>query len=382
MPDFLIIGASAACLIWFWLLLSHHDFWRADQRLTKNSATLSDWPSVGVVIPARNEADVIASTAASLEAQDYPGQFQILLVDDQSEDYTAKAARASTSVERLKIIQAPPLSPGWTGKLAAMNHGVEHALKHFPSCAYLFFTDADIHHPPDALRHLVIKAETESRNLISIMVRLNCESIWERFLIPAFVFFFQKLFPFPAVNNDNSPIAAAAGGVMLVRRDALQLSGGLSAIRGHLIDDCALASLIKKKQGRIWLGLADQTKSISPYPSLSDIWNMVTRTAYTQLDYAPLKLIGATFGMTIVYMAGPAIFISFPAHENAAASSFGLLAWMLMSCAYFPTITYYRQPILSTISLPLAGFFYTLMTLDSAYRHWRRRGSKWKGRTY
>ncbi len=382
MPYFLIVCASAACLIWFWLLLSHHGFWRADQRLQRGLADQSSWPSTVAVIPARNEADVIAMTMTSLAKQNYPGAFDILLIDDHSEDGTADAARGAVDSSRLTVLDAPPLPDGWTGKLAAMNHGVQQARELYPEHSYVLFTDADIAHPPDAVRRLVWKAQAENKNLVSLMVRLHCERFWERMLIPAFVFFFQKLFPFPAVNDDRSPTAAAAGGVMLVQRSALEAAGGLSAIHDNLIDDCALAALIKGNGGGIWLGLADHAYSVRPYSGLTDIWRMVARTAYTQLDYAPFKLLGALLGMALVYLAGPLIFILAPFHDSATASSLGLLIWILMACAYAPTITYYRQPLLLAASLPLAGCLYTLMTFDSARRHWQRKGGLWKGRTY
>ena len=382
MPDFLIVCTSAACLIWFWLLLSHHGFWRADQRLQSGLADQSIWPSVVAVIPARNEEDVIAATMTSLAKQEYPGAFEILLIDDHSDDGTADTAGSAVDSDRLKVLDAPPLPQGWTGKLAAMNHGVEQARALLPEHSYVLFTDADIAHPPDAVRRLVRKAQVENKNLVSLMVRLHCESFWERLLIPAFAFFFQKLFPFPAVNDDRSPIAAAAGGVMLVRRSALEAAGGLSAIHDNLIDDCALAALIKSSGGAIWLGVADHAYSVRPYAGLPDIWHMVARTAYTQLDYAPLKLLGAILSMALLYLAGPLIFILAPVHDCATASSLGLLVWILMACAYAPTIIYYRQPVLLTASLPLAGFLYTLMTFDSARRHWQKKGGLWKGRTY
>ena len=271
MPDFLIVCASAACLIWFWLLLSHHGFWRADQRLQSGLANQSIWPSVVAVIPARNEADVIATTMTSLAKQEYPGAFEILLIDDHSDDGTADTAGRAVDSDRLKVLDAPPLPQGWTGKLAAMNHGVEQARSRFPEHSYVLLTDADIAHPPDAVRRLVRKAQVENKNLVSLMVRLHCERFWERLLIPAFIFFFQKLFPFPAVNDDRSPIAAAAGGVMLGRWSALEAAGGLSAIHDNLIDDCALAALIKSSGGAIWLGLANHDNFGSSVAALGDV---------------------------------------------------------------------------------------------------------------
>ena len=251
-----------------------------------------------------------------------------------------------------------------------------------PACQYLLLTDADIEHPHSALWQLVRKSETDNLDLTSLMVRLHCRSLWERLLVPAFVFFFQKLYPFPAVNDHQSAVAGAAGGVMLVRRNSLEKAGGLEAIKDAVIDDCTLAALLKRNNGRIWLGLAKDTFSIRPYDGLADIWNMVARTAFTELNYAYLRLLGAILGMMLVYLSGPLLFLSYPWHEVVPASSLGLLAWLLMTCAYIPTVLYYRVPIIWAVALPLVGFLYTLMTIDSALRHLRNRGSGWKGRTY
>jgi hopene-associated glycosyltransferase HpnB len=382
MPDIITFLAAASCLAWFWLLLFHDNFWRADQRLRENSGALAQWPEVAVVIPARNEADVIAETIGSLVVQDYPGEFRIILVDDHSEDGTGAVARPLAGAERLHIIQAPPLQPGWTGKLGAMAHGAICAAEILPDHRYLLFTDADIAHPRDALRRLVLKAETDPRDLVSLMVRLHCRSFWERLLVPAFVFFFQKLYPFPAVNDDQSKTAAAAGGVMLVRREVLQRSVGLAAIRDRLIDDCALASLIQENKGRLWLGLAEETRSVRPYRGLGEIWDMVARTAYTQLNYSLIGLAGAIAGMSVIYLAGPVVFLTYSWHSLGLASSLGLLSWLLMGSAYLPTIIYYRQTPLFAALLPIVGLLYTMMTVSSAWRHWQRRGGAWKGRTY
>ena len=382
MPDLLIFLAAACCLVWFWLLLFRDNFWRANQKLANTTEELRDWPSVAIIVPARDEADVIGQTVKSLATQDYPGDFRIVLVDDHSSDGTTDAAQLAAPPGRLTVVNAPALPSGWTGKLAAMAHGVEQAAEIAPVHRYLLFTDADIEHPANALRRLVLKAERDHRDLVSLMVRLHCQSFWERLLVPSFVFFFQKLYPFPAVNNDQSKTAAAAGGVMLVRRSALEDSGGIQAIHDRLIDDCALAELIKGNRGRLWLGLADETRSIRPYAGIGEIWKMVARTAYTQLDYSPLKLAGAVLGMGLVYLLGPALFLTYSLHSTTMASSFGLLAWLLMTCAYLPTLVYYRQPALLAVFLPVIAALYTLMTFDSALRHWRRQGGQWKGRTY
>ena len=382
MPDLLIFLAAASCLIWFWLLLFHDNFWRADQKLVTTTEALRDWPSVAVVVPARDEADVIRQTVHSLATQDYPGNFRIVLVDDHSNDGTADVARQSAPSDKLTVVEAPPLPHGWTGKLAAMAHGVEQAAEIASEYRYLLFTDADIEHPVNALRQLVVKAERDHRDLVSLMVRLHCQSFWESLLVPAFVFFFQMLYPFPAVNNDQSKVAAAAGGVMLARRSALESSGGIQAVHDRLIDDCALAELIKGNQGRIWLGLANEAKSLRPCAGIGEIWKMVARTAFTQLDHSPLKLAGAILGMGLVYLLGPALFLTYGFHSAVMASFLGLLAWMLMTCAYWPTVAYYRQPAILALFLPVIAVLYTLMAFDSALRHWRRRGGQWKGRTY
>ena len=382
MPEPLVVLASVCCIAWFWLLLFRDNFWRADQRLPRQSGPLLEWPAVVAIVPARNEADVIAQSIASLDRQDYPGPFSIILVDDHSMDGTTDIARAVATPEKLTALAAPPLLPGWTGKLAAMNHGSTEARRLVPDHAYILFTDADIEHPSDLLRRLVMMARRDHKDLVSLMVRLHCTRLWERLLVPAFVFFFQKLYPFPAVNDDANPAAAAAGGCILLRRDSLDSSGGLEAIRGALIDDCALAASIKKNRGRLWLGLAEDSRSIRPYSGLGEIWRMVARTAYTQLDLSPLKLVGATLGMAIIYLAGPLLTLSYAAHEVAYASAFGLLCWLLMSAAYIPTLRYYGQPVLMAVTLPAVAFLYMLMTVDSAWRHHRRRGGAWKGRTY
>ena len=382
MPDPLIFLSFGCCLAWFYLLLFHHNFWRADQKLKPEAQNLDAWPEVAVVIPARDEADVIKQTLLSLTNQDYPGPFSIFLVDDNSDDGTGDLARQVQGITSVHVISAPPLIDGWTGKLAALQHGVAEASKQMPDHQYLFLTDADIKHPSTALRRLVYKSKTENLDLVSLMARLHCSSKWERLLIPAFVFFFQKLYPFPRVNDPQSPHSGAAGGVMLLRRKHLELAGGLEAIKDAVIDDCALASLIKNNHGRIWLGLADDTYSIRPYDGLTKIWNMVVRTAFTELNYKYIRLLGAVFGMMIIYLSGPLVFLLYPAHAGVTSSLLGLLSWLLMSLTYSPTIIYHRVPIIWAITLPLAGLLYTSMTLDSALRHLRNKGSGWKGRTY
>jgi len=242
-------------------------------------------------------------------------------------------------------------------------------------------TDADIEHDPGNVRRLVFKAEAEGRHLVSLMVKLRCESVWERLLIPAFVFFFQKLYPFPAVNDPHSRTAAAAGGCMLVRRETLAQAGGIDAIRSEVIDDCALARLIKKR-GPIWLGLATRTRSLRAYDGLAEIWDMVARTAYVQLRHSVPALAGTVVGMAVIYLVPPLAFAVGTALRDGALAAAGLLAWLVMALAYGPTLALYGRSVAWAVALPAAAGLYTLMTVSSAYRHWRGRGAAWKGRHY
>ncbi len=387
MADFAIAFAALACILWLWLLLFRHGFWRAGPRLAASVGERTGWPSVAAVIPARNEAEVIADSIASLLAQDYPGPFRIILVDDDSRDGTGERARAvaaaASAVERLEVVQAPPLEEGWTGKLWAMENGLRHIASTFAvTPRYVLFTDADIAHPPDGVRRLVAKAEDDRRDLVSLMAKLNCSSPWERLLIPAFVFFFQLLYPFPAVNDPRRATAAAAGGCMLVRLSALAKVGGLPALRNALIDDCALARRIQSGGGRLWLGLADDTSSLRVYRSLAEIWNMVARTAYTQLRRSLLLLLATIAAMALVYLFPPALLLGQPLHHSWQAAGLAGLAWLLMAVAYAPTVSYYGRSFFAAWSLPLAALLFVAMTVDSAFRHWQGKGGLWKGRHY
>jgi hopene-associated glycosyltransferase HpnB len=261
-----------------------------------------------------------------------------------------------------------------------MEQGVQKALELNPD--YFLFTDADIEHHISNLGQLVHKAKTEGLDLVSIMVKLRCESFWEKLLIPAFVFFFQKLYPFAWVNNPKKSIAAAAGGCVLIRRQTLEKIGGLKTISHALIDDCSLAKAVKSQGGRIWLGLSSLTISLRPYNSLETIWNMVARSAYTQISYSPLLLMGSVLGMVIVYILPVVGIIIGLAINNVLISLLGLITWLLMSFAYLPIITFYQCPLWFAGCLPLIALLYTLMTVDSAYRHWQGKGGSWKGRVY
>ena len=377
--------------IWLFLLLFWGQFWRVDQQLKTTVNKLQSLPTVCVVVPARNEADVIPVSLRSLLLQDYPGNFHVFLVDDQSTDGTANFAQgvayAVDKLEQLHIIYSADLPHGWSGKLWAMEQGVKVAVETFHETSlqlpdYLLLTDADIEHDISNLRRLVAKAETENLDLVSLMVKLRCQSFWEQLLIPAFVFFFQKLYPFRWVNNPKKSIAAAAGGCILIRRETLEKIGGLQIIRQALIDDCSLAKVVKSHQGKIWVGLDALTYSLRPYDSLETIWNMVARSAYTQLNYSPLLLVGSVLGMFIVYMLPILGIILGLIMGNLLIIITGLLISLLMTFAYFPIIAFYKCPLWLAFCLPIIAFLYTLMTLDSATRHWQGKGGAWKGRVY
>ncbi|MBM3582364.1 MAG: glycosyltransferase, partial [Alphaproteobacteria bacterium] len=274
-----------------------------------------------------------------------------------------------------------PLAPGWTGKLWAVHQGLAEAACFAPPSAYVLLTDADIVHESATLRRLVAKAETEQLYLVSLMVKLRCEAGWEKLLIPAFIFFFQKLYPFPWVNDPNRPTAAAAGGCMLVRRDTLADIGGVEHIRDRLIDDCALAREVKAR-GPIWLGLAEHAFSLRPYDRLGEVWRMVARSAFEQLNRSLSALLGTLAGMVVLYVVPPVAAVYGVAAGEGFAALSGTGAWGLMAVAYAPTVRLYGLAPAYTLTLPLAGVLYALMTLDSARRHWAGKGGGWKGRSY
>jgi len=376
--------AVLALIIWIGLLSLRGQFWRADQRLCPAAADLQVWPRVCAVVPARNEAEVIAQSLRSLLNQDYPGPLTVILVDDQSTDGTADVAErtaAALGKSQLQILAAEPLPPGWTGKLWALEQGTRSAEALEPD--YLLLTDADIEHDAASLRRLVIKAEAEDLDLVSLMVLLRCQSFWERFLIPSFVFFFQKLYPFRWVNNPQKATAAAAGGCILLRPAALARIGGIQHLRQALIDDCTLGQAVKSTgSGRIWLGLSDTVHSLRAYPTLGSIWQMVARTAFTQLAYSPLLLLATVVAMTVIYGVPALGTLVGILRSNWPLAIAGGLGWLLMALAYWPTLRLYRLSPLWAFSLPAIALLYTLMTLDSARRHWQGQGGAWKGRVY
>ena len=376
--------AVLSFLLWIGLLGFRGGFWRADQRLDHAPPDLNHWPGVVAVIPARNEAATIGRTVDSLLNQDYPGRVSVIIVDDNSDDDTfcaAGAGKAAGSSERLRVIQGRPLPPGWSGKLWAVQQGLEAAAEADAEAPYVLLTDADIAHDPESLRRLAAKAEMENLDLVSLMVRLRAKSFWERLLIPAFVFFFQKLYPFPWVNDPSRPTAAAAGGCMLVRRAALEKIGGIEAIHDRLIDDCALAAAIKR-QGLIWLGLTAKVESLRPYDGLGEIWRMIARTAYEQLGNAFPALVGTVIGMAVLYLIPPLAGMALLGGDPRIVMV-GLVTWWgLMGMAYWPMLRLYGLPMGWGVLLPVAALLFTLMTVSSAIRHWQGRGGAWKGRIY
>ncbi|MBX9775864.1 MAG: glycosyltransferase [Xanthobacteraceae bacterium] len=381
---FLEAIAALAAAIWLYLVLARGGFWLCSERheggpIIAPLAPARAWPAVTVVIPARNEADGIAETVASLLRQDYAGPLKVVLVDDDSSDGTADIARRTAAslnaTERLAIIDGTPLPRGWTGKLWAVKQGVEAAQSSRDASEYILLSDADIVYAPEVLTGLTARAVTNRLVLTSLMVKLRCESFAERALIPAFIFFFQMLYPFPWVNKPRSATAAAAGGCMLVRSDALKAAGGIDAIRNALIDDCSLAKLLKA-EGPIWLGLTERVHSTRPYPDFEDIRRMVSRSAYAQLRYSPLMLAGTVVGMALTYLAPPLLTL----FASGPARWLGLLAWGLMALSFVPTLRLYGRSLLWGPALPAIALCYMLFTLDSALQFARGKGGLWKGR--
>jgi len=377
-----LVVAMLALMLWTGLILGRGGFWLGrehDSRDTLRGADVApeNWPSVVAVVPARNEAEMLPRSLATLLDQDYRGPFAIVIVDDQSDDGSAEAAGrlAEGSRRQVSILRGRPLPQGWTGKVWALQQGIAQAGTSVPAPDFLLLTDADIGHAPDSLSRLIERASAKALVMTSLMAKLNCESFAERGLIPAFIFFFQMLYPFAWVNARSTTTAAAAGGCMLVDRRALERAGGIASIRDALIDDCALARLMKA-QGPIWLGLTERAVSLRSYPRFADIRGMVARSAYAQLRYSPLLLAATVAAMTLTYIAAPLISMvgAFPANLLAG------ICWALMAGVLQPTLRQYRLSPLWGVALPLVAAIYVGFTIDSAYQHWRGRGGAWKGR--
>jgi hopene-associated glycosyltransferase HpnB len=376
--DFVALLAFA---IWLYLAFGRGGFWLGAERddFDPPPSAQPGAPAVSVVIPARNEAEAVGECLGSLLRQDYRGLRAVVLVDDESSDGTAAVARAAAAAcgaaDRLTIVAGTPLPAGWTGKLWAMRQGIAAATTSDPPPDFLLLTDADIAYAPQALGWLVAHASANRLVLASFMVTLRCDGLPERSLIPAFIFFFQMLYPFSWVNRPADTTAAAAGGCMLVRTDALQQAGGIEAIRSALIDDCALAALLKAK-GPIWLGLTARVRSLRRYAQWSDISHMVSRTAYAQLRYSPSLLLATVAGLTLVYLVPPAATL----FGIGASRALGIGAWAIMAILFQPTLRFYRLSPLWGLALPAIAAAYLVFTVQSAIASIRGKGGLWKGR--
>jgi hopene-associated glycosyltransferase HpnB len=404
-PSFAIILAGISLLIWSVLTFLRGAFWQlrpfdddlhpastasnvchperseGSQPTTSQAPIGGDeprkWPRIVAVLPARNEADSIARAVESLITQDYPGEFRIVVVDDHSQDDTASLAQKTAdrhgASDRLTVTQAAPLQPGWTGKLWALKQGVGQAAA---ATDYFWFTDADITHDPDTLQRLVARADSQKLDLVSLMVLLQAKTVPERLLIPAFLYFFLKLYPPRWIADPQVRTAGAAGGCILLRPSALERIGGIAAIRGEVIDDCSLAAAVKRSGGAMWMGLTRKSVSLRAYDSFAEIRDLIARTAFTQLRYSGLLLLGTLLGMLLTYIVPVAlVFDTLP-----LVWCMSFLAWALMTVTYLPTVRFYRLSPLWALLLPLAAAFYSYATCLSAVRYWLGRGGQWKGR--
>ncbi|MEU6853170.1 glycosyltransferase [Actinacidiphila alni] len=378
-----MVIAGVSLLAWVWLVAGQGGFWRTDVRLPAR-APLERWPSVAVVVPARDEAGVLGTSLPSLLAQDYPGHAEIFLVDDGSTDGTGELARALAERHGgLPLTVTSPGEPpaGWTGKLWAVRHGIALAGER-TGAEFLLLTDADIAHEPDSLRELAAAAVSADLDMVSLMARLRVETGWERLIVPAFVYFFAQLYPFRWINRAGSRTAAAAGGCVLIRASAVAAAGVPDSIRQSVIDDVALARAVKRSGGRIWLGLAERVDSVRPYPDLGELWRMVSRSAYAQLRHNPAVLLGTVLGLALIYLVPPVAAVGGAVAGAWPLCALGFAAWAVMTASYLPMLRYYGQRWWLAPTLPYTAALYLLMTVDSAVEHYRGRGAAWKGRTY
>ena len=442
----LAIACAVSAAAWVYLVAAHGGFWLTGQRLPRTAETTAEpqagepgagepqagepqagepqarepqagepgaWPAVAAVVPARNEAESLPVTLPALLGQVYPGEFRVFLVDDRSDDGTGRlAAELGEKAARdggapLTVVGGSPRPDGWAGKVWAMAQGYATATAESRADSersadgelsadgeagapeYLLFTDADISWAPDALRDLVRAAQADGRALVSQMALLRAQTAWERLVVPAFVYFFAQLYPFRRVNDPRRRTAAAAGGCMLIRRSALDAAGGLEPIRGALIDDVALGTLLKRADcgHRIWLGLTTDVVSARPYPSLQTLWHMIARSAYVQLRCNPALLAGTLAGLLLLYAVPPAgaiaglIAIAGTAGAAGTVTAIaGLVGWALMTASFVPMLRFYRLSPVRALALPLIALLYAAMTADSARRHYSGRAVSWRGR--
>ena len=373
-PTFL---AAIPLAIWVYLLVARGYFWRVSED-SFGPKRLEDWPRVVAIVPARNEARTISEAVSSLAKQDYPGEFSIIVIDDHSEDGSAalaqQAANEFGASQRVKIHVASPLAPGWTGKLWALNEGIQLAANY--SAEFFWFTDADIEHAPDTLRRLVSRAEKESLDLVSLMVLLQAKTLPERLLIPPFLYFFLMLYPPRWIADPNASTAGAAGGCILLRRNVLAPIGGIASIRAEVIDDCALARAVKRRGGKIWMGLTRASVSLRSYGTFAEIRDLIARTAFTQLHYSFLLLIVTLIGLCATYLLAWIAFFTLEDPGWLLAST----AISIMTATYGATVRFYGLPWLWALTLPFAAVFYGYATFLSALRYWLGRGGQWKGR--
>jgi hopene-associated glycosyltransferase HpnB len=395
----LIAAGVFTLLIWTYLVFARGGFWRIYPGLpplhfpgdASCERSISERAvRIAVIIPARNEADVVDRVVRSLLRQNGQNAIHIFLVDDDSTDSTARVARAAAIAvdqsEDLTVIPGTPLPSGWSGKLWALEQGIELARPTNPD--FFLFTDADIEHAPDSISSLVEIARSGSYDLASFMVKLHCQSMAEKLLIPAFVYFFFKLYPPAWIANSRRGTAGAAGGCILIRPAALDKAGGIAAIRQEVIDDCSLAARVKHAGGRLWLGASATTRSIRPYGSFSEIGRMISRSAFSQLRHSTLLLLLSMVGMAATYLLPSALMLGLLSgvlsshHGASAALAVGTpaAAWLLMIVSYTPVLRLYRLSPLWALALPLAAVFYVGATFHSAVKYWSGRGGQWKGR--
>jgi hopene-associated glycosyltransferase HpnB len=372
--------AILSLLIWVVLTFFRGAFWQVlafDDDIAKQES-LTRWPRVVAIVPARNEAEFIARTVESLVRQDYPGELRVVVVDDHSGDGTGDLARQAAAragaAERVLVQRGATLQSGWTGKLLAMQQGVESAGAQ--ESEYFWFTDADIEHAPDTLRRVVQRAEREKLDLVSLMALSQVNSPSEHLLIPPFLYFFLKLYPPNWIANRKAKTAGAAGGCVLLKREALDRMGGLAAIRGEVIDDCTMAHAVKRSGGGLWMGLTRKSVSLRTYATFTEIKDLIARTAFTQLGYSTLLLAATLLGMFVTYLLPVILTFS----GQPVVWRLGLAAWALMAITYLPTVRFYKLSPLWAAALPLAAAFYTYATWISAVRYWMGRGGQWKGR--